>query len=787
MLKNYLKTAWRNLLRNRLVSFITIAGFSTGLAFVLLITVFIKNEYSYDQFHKSKDNIYRITGTGTDDRGNIFRAGNTKAILAPLFVQRVPAIKNFCRLDGGTLLVKKNNDVISQTVIQVDSSFFSMFSFPLLQGDPATVLHAPEEAVVTDETALKIFGHTDVVGKVIEIEMEGKFIPFRISAVAKKAPYNSTIYFDVAVPFNNASSPKTPEALQSSWVNTFVTTNEQANIPAIETAITNNYRAYTGSLQNKPLINFSYGLQPITGMHLNEDFNVFNGLRNGSSKTYSYVLTAIAIFILLIVCINFINLVLARSMQRAKEIGIRKVTGSTKRQLIFQFLTESVLITILSIIPATGIIILLLPYFSAFVKMDIHPLAILDSPAIILAAGLILFTGILAGSYPALVLSSCKPVQALAGKIKLSGKNFLNRGLIIFQFTVAVFLIICTITMKEQFIFLSARNLGYRTDNISVVQVPRKIQKKLLPLLQNELNKLPGVMQTTITNWGQNMTKFTVEGNTIDWCYYQPVDEHFTEFFGIRLLEGRNFYASGISDSSNCLVTQAFLRSMGWQNAVGKQIGYGKRTLTITGVTADYNIASLKQKIKPIVLMKRDSAQPGQLYIHYMPGLFATVKAAVHKIVKEIDPLHKEEITELQDYNAEKYSEEKSWAAIVNFSALTCILLSCLGLFGLSHLNISQRVKEISIRKVLGANATGIVVLMSNEFLKLVLIASVLAFPAGWWAMNKWLQDFAYRIAIHWWFFAMAGSVAVFIALLATGFQATKAALANPVNGLRTE
>jgi putative ABC transport system permease protein len=788
MIRNYLKIAWRNLLRSPGLSFITIAGFSTGLAFVLLISIFIKSELSYDQFHKNKQNIYRITGEGTDDHGNVFKTGNTRATIGPLFTPPITTVKKYCRVDGSLLLVKENNDAISENVIMVDNSFFSMFSFPLLSGNAGTVLHAPDETVVTDETAMKIFGTTDVMGKIINIEIKGNFIPFKITGIAKKTPYNSTIYFDVIIPFNNAVSPKTTEDLKSSFVNTFITTDGNANVPAIEVGLTDGYNKYNKDNQQKSqLLNYKYRLQPVTGMHLSEDFNLNNGLRNGSSKKYTYILGSIALFILLIACINFINIILARSMQRAREIGVRKVAGSTKGQLAFQFLTESLVITFFSILPSIVIITFLLPYFSGFVNMDIHPFAILDAPMIALSLGLVTLTGILAGSYPALVLSSYKPVQALSGKIKFSGKNLLSRGLIIFQFIMVVLLIISTLCMKDQFLFLSNKNLGYQTDDIAIVRLPHDSYKKVLPVLSDDLNNINGVMQTTITNWGWNRTKFNVDGVNTDWTYYQLVDDHFISFFRIKLLQGRNFYASPNADRSSCMINAAFARSMGWKNAIGHQIKYNDKLYTVTGVTADYNNASLKEEIQPIVLLKRDSSDFGQIYIHYAPSSFVQVKTAVHSAFKKIDPWHNEETMEMKDFNAEKYAGEKSWVTIVNFSAIVCIILSCLGLFGLSSLNIGKRVKEIGIRKVLGAGIGNIVLLMAKDFLKLVIIAAVIAFPIGWWAMNKWLQAFAYRVSLHWWLFVLAAFIALSIALFTISFQAIKAACANPVKSLKSE
>jgi putative ABC transport system permease protein len=419
--------------------------------------------------------------------------------------------------------------------------------------------------------------------------------------------------------------------------------------------------------------------------------------------------------------------------------------------------------------------------------MDIQLPEIMDNATIAIASGIIVLTSILAGAYPALVLSSFKPVQALSGKVKFSGKNMLSKGLIVFQFVLAVFLIISMLGMKQQFMYLANKDLGYQTDDIAIVQFPHDSYKKALPVLSNELTKVPGITQSTVTNWGWNRAKFKVDGVNTDWTYYQPVDDHFISFFKIKILEGRNFYAATTADQQSCMINQAFANSMNWKNAIGKQIEYNSKMLTVTGVTANYNNASLKEEVAPIILMKRDTGTYGQLYLHYAPGSFAQVKAAVHSAFKKIDPWHNEEIMAMKDFNAEKYADEQSWATIVNFSAIVCIVLSCLGLFGLSSLNIARRIKEIAIRKTLGAGVANIAALMATDFLKLVLIASVIAFPIGWWAINKWLQGFAYRITIHWWLFAASAILAAMIALFAIGFQTIKAALTNPAKNLKTE
>ena len=788
MFKSYLKIAWRNILRYKVISFINIMGLSTGLAFVLLIAVFIKNEMSYDQFHQNKNSLYRVAGIGTDDKGNVFKSGNTKAILAPIVTPATPEIKSFCRVDGQELLIKKDNNAITQTVVMADSSFFSMFSFPLINGRAETVLRSPDEAVITDETAMKIFGTKDVIGNRLEIELEGNFIPFRISGITKRPPDNSTIFFDVIIPFNHPASSNKPEDLQSSFVNTFILTSEKIDKKKVEAEISEIYKKYTGNNQQmQSLIKFKYVLQNLTDMHLSEDFYVNTGLRNWSNKIYSYVLGTIAVFILLIACINFINLVLARSIKRAREIGIRKVAGGTRKQLIFQFLTESLTVTFFSVLPAILLIILLLPYFSQFVKMEIHLAQVLDSTMMMISLLLIILIGILAGFYPALVLSGYKPVQALSSKIKLSGKNILGKSLIVFQFILAVFFIISTLTMQDQFRFLADKDLGYQTEHVVVVSVPRENHKKVLPLLKNELLMIPGVQKTTVTNWGMNRTKLTVEGNTTDWVYYQLIDENFIDLFGMKILRGRNFYTSSVADSSNCIINEAFAHSMHWEEAIGKQIGYRNRMLTVVGVTRDYHNASLKEEIKPIVLMKRDSSNFGKLYISYLPGLREKVVSATHNSFKKIDPYHNEEIADLKLLNEESYASQKSWQGIVNFSAIVCILLSCLGLFGLSSLNISQRLKEIGIRKVLGAGVSEIMIMMSKDILKLVAVASVITFPLGWLVMNNWLQDFAYRVDINWMIFIGAAAIAVLTALITISFQTLKAAFGNPVKNLRMD
>src|SRR5690348_1728569 len=512
MFKNYFKIAWRNLKRNKIYSLINILGLSIGLACAMLIILYVKDEVSYDRFHKNGNNIYRVVSQAINNKTG--QKGNmdpyTGYLQGPRFSANVPEIRSFVRIQGGGIDIKKGTDVSSQGVLKVDSSFFSVFSFPLINGNPQTCLQQPNSVVISEDEAKKLFGSADVVGKTIMLRADSSFVPYMITAVSKRCPQNSSIKFDMLLPIKVSNQEVQEGAWFNEFLNTFVMLQPGANTQTVEAKMQRFYVA--DSKESRKVIEEKYGpmdwthkylLQPLTAMHLSKDLPAENGLSDSSNSTYSYILSCIALFILLIACINFVNLTVARSVKRAKEIGIRKVVGGDRKQLIFQFLGESFLLCFLSFMLAILIVKLILPTFN---NLSNKALAISYLFDIRLVAGyiaLFLITGLLAGFYPALILSGYNPVQTLYSRFILPGRNYLQKSLVVFQFALASFLIMATLVIYSQLNYLTTEKLGY--DDTHLVTINKdQMKRSEVKLLRNELMKDPDIIGVAPRNGGRS-------------------------------------------------------------------------------------------------------------------------------------------------------------------------------------------------------------------------------------------------------------------------------------------
>ena len=794
MIKNYFKTAWRNLLRHKVYSITNIAGLSIGLATVMLIMLYVSDEASFDKFHENGRQVFRVVHDARSPEGNEEKGGNTGKLQAQAFKDRIPEIEATCRLRGGWQeLVKKDNNALSENITYVDSNFFNMFSFPVLEGDPFTALNEWTNVVVTEDIAKKYFGTTHVVGKTMEINQDGEFKTFTITAVAKNTPVNSSIRFDLLLPIERTLQGDWTNRWMTNFLNTFLQLRKDADISAVTKKMMDIFNERAGKqmadIKKKyPGVYYQYRLQPFEAMHLDKDYNVGNGLASWSNAKYSYILGGIALFILIIASINFINLTLARSLRRGKEVGIRKVAGSTRSQLIWQHIGETLILNIAAFLPALMIVRLCLPYFSELAGKELAVSYIFHFQNLSLFLLLILVNTVLSGSYPAFVLSALNPVQTLYGRFKLSGKNYLAKSLVVVQFVIAVFLIISTVVMQKQFNYMLNKDVGYETAGIVDINIPYE-QVDKLPAFKNELNKLAFVKQTaaqSISMTGMNTTSVEINKKEVFDVPFYKMDENSLSVLKIKFTEGRNF--SGVpADTNNCIINEAMVKAAGLKEPIGQKLFWNDHNLNIIGVVKDFNTTSLKTKIAPCLIQQL----PGQSYMELMVKIDMDKKATaiqqIQRIYKSMIPFYPCNYSFLEDEIATQYKSDLRWKTIITFSAILSILISCLGLFGLAALSIIERTKEIGIRKVLGANVFSITQLVSKDFLKLVIAGVVIASPIAWYFADQWLQDFAYRTHIGWWVFLLAGSIAVSIALLTVSFQAIRAAIANPVKSLRTE
>ncbi|MBV9962631.1 MAG: ABC transporter permease [Parafilimonas sp.] len=800
MFKNYFKIALRNLLRNKIYSFINIAGLSIGLACAMLILLYVKDEVSYDRFHKNVNNIYRITTQAIDKNGVKGRKDpNTGYLQGPRFAQNVPDIKAFVRVQSGTENIKTGTEVKSQDLLYVDSTFFDVFSFPLRSGNRHTCLQDPSSVVISEDEAKKQFGTTDAVGKIIMLQDDSVFVPHKVTAVAKKCPQNSSIKFEMLLPIKESKEDaNNSENWFNFFLNTFVVFSPNANIQAVESKMNKFYNENSKEAFASARAKFGddvdnwksiYLLQPFLDMHMSTELPAQNGLSDASNPMYSYILSGIALFILLIACINFVNLTVARSVKRAKEIGIRKVVGGDRRQLIIQFLGESFLLCIIAFVLAIGLVELILPVFNNLSNKSLALSYLFDVKLIAGYILLFILTALLAGFYPALVLSGYNPVQTLYSRFNLAGKSYLQKSLVVLQFALASFLIIATFTIYKQFNFLTTEKLGYDDTNIIRVNKDFKTHEEAW-LFKNELLKDPNIISVAPRNGGQWGTIARLSNDSTIQFDYETIDENYLSTLKIPLIKGRNFSPAFPSDSSSSvLVNESFVKQAGWKNAVGQSINfwYKNEKYNVIGVVKDYHYQPLNQKIGPQVFTMKKDNNYGQVFIKIKPNTAASALKTVQSTFKQLFPLSPYSYVFMNEENRKSYEAESKWKQIMMFGAILTIFISCIGLFGLSVLSAEKRTKEIGIRKVLGASVQGVVTILSRDFLKLVAIALIIAIPAAYIVGNKWLENYPYRITVSWWLFASAAIMVILIALITVSFQAIRAAIANPVKSLRTE
>ncbi len=801
MFKNYFIVALRNLLRNKIYVSINIAGLSIGLACAMLIILYVKDEVSYDRFHKSVGNIYRVVTQGIDKNGGKGRKDpNTGYLQGPRFAQNIPEIKYFVRIQSGNKNIKTGTEVKDQDLLFVDSTFFDVFSFPLESGNRHTCLKDPFSVVLSEDAAKKQFGSTDVIGKLVMLKDDSVFVPHKVTAVAKKCPQNSSIKFELLLPIKESKEDaQNNENWFNFFLNTFVVLDPHANVQAVESKMQKFYTADSKDAIRSLTAKFGamamdwkseYLLQPLLDMHTSIELPSQNGLSDASNPMYSYILSGIALFILLIACINFVNLTVARSVKRAKEIGIRKVVGGDRKQLIIQFLGESFLLCIIAFVLAIGLVQLILPVFNNLSNKALALSYLFDAKLIAGYILLFILTSLLAGLYPALVLSGYNPVQTLYSRFNLAGKNYLQKSLVVLQFALASFLIIATFTIYKQFNFLTTVKLGYDDNDLVIVHKDFKTHDEA-KLFKNVLLNNPDILSVAPRNGGMWGTVAKMSNDSTINFDYETVDESFLSTLKIPLVQGRNFSPDFPSDSANSvLVNESFVKKAEWKTPIGQIVNFwynDNKKYNVIGVVKDYHYQPLSQKIGPqLFTMKKDNNY-GMVYIKIKPNTAAVNLQIIQKTFRQLFTLSPYSYTFMNDENIKNYEAEAKWKKIMLFGAILTIFISCIGLFGLSVLAAEKRTKEIGIRKVLGASVKRVVSILSKDFLKLVCVSLVISIPAAWIAANKWLENYPYRITLSWWLFASAGVLVILIALLTVSFQAIKAAISNPVKSLRTE
>lgn len=803
MYRSYFKIGWRTMVRNKLYSVIKILGLGIGLTVCMLILLYTKDEVSFDRFHEKKDQIFRIVQDWTynmSGKDENQKMGITNAVIGEVFEKEIPEVDQMVRVNGMGVIVKKDNDVFTEHALAVDSNYFKVFSFHLIAGNPTTALNDLHSIILSKEIANRYFGTTDVLGKTMQIKVADEFMDFKVTGLTEGSPQNSTLTDDMLVPFqvyeryvNN----------NKGWIggsmNTFLMLHEGADQAAVTRKMQSIFDAHTKDQiaqheqEDNMKLSIIMGLQPLTDIHLNTTLGPDNGMADGSNPVYSYVLTCIAVFILIIACINFVNLAIAQSIKRSREIGVRKVVGSTRSQVIRQFLTESFLVSTVSFALAILLTGLLIPFFNQLANKQLSFSYLADGYLVAGYLALLVITSLLAGVYPSLVLSSFQPVKVLYGRSVGIRKSLLTRGLIVLQFTLAIFLIIGTLVVNSQLNFLSHTDLGYDSQDQVQVEIPiRNASERLPDQFKQELLGKAGIVGVAARNRGRNISGVKVDEKTIE-IENVKIDDQYIPSFQIKLVEGRNFSAGRPADSlHSVIVNERFVKEAGWslEDAVGKTVQFmddEKREATVVGVIKDYHYVSLKEEIKPELLSMNPNFNFGELWVKIDPARTPEALAEIRKAFDKLVPLFPYNYAFMNDINAKNYQTEAKWRLIISIASGLFIFISCMGLFGLVGLSVEYRTKEIGIRKVLGAAVSRIVGMISREFMVLTTVSFALAVPLAWLAVGKWLEGFAYRISPGWWMFALGGVVVMLVAFLVVGAQAFRAAKADPVKNLRSE
>ena len=811
MIKHYFKIALRNFVKQKGLAFINVFGLSVGLACFTLFLLFAVNEFSFDRFHKNEKNIYRVYLHADAMRGDEAHGSSYLPIpLGPAMKQDFPEVENYVRFKDAWNgdFVKADNKVSRIKVSFADPQLFSVFSFKVLYGNAHDPLKNPNNIVLTKDIALQLFGETNAVGKTVEIKEENNFEPFIVTAVSENIPANSTIQFQILASFEYYTSTSGGKRGVDNWhrsgYQTYVQlrpgsklTNESEQLKKFrskyypdEEAELKKDSLWTAG--GSPII---YRLQPLKEMHT--DIKVGGGGVEAVNPKNIWILLAIAAGVLLIACINFTTLAIGRSAGRAKEVGVRKVIGGDKKQLVFQFLAEALLLSILS--AGLGILLgkILLPYFNILSGRELN-FSFAQYPEMIwMLIGLVLVVGLLAGSYPALVLSGFKPIEVLKSKIRVGGSNIFTKSLVTVQFILSIGLIISTVIILQQLKFMQNKNPGFNKENIVMVDAEGVDTKKIYPLFRQKLAMQPLITAVAGSELGLgegtgwSRSGFEYNGKHKD-VYEYFVDPGYINLMGMQLIAGRNFDPKISSDTlRSVIINETMLNDFGWtvDNAVGQELkGYSENlTPVVIGVVKNFHFRPFSEKIEPQMFHQFHDYAPYKYFVRIKAGdpskALDVMKQAWTSVVPDL-PFKYDFLDESLD---RFYKSESRWSNIVGWAGGISIFLACLGLFGLAALAAVNRTKEIGIRKVLGASLTGIVSLLSKDFLKLVVIALVIASPLAWYFMHKWLQDFAYRINIGWYVFVITGIIAILIALVTISFQAIKAAIANPVRSLRSE
>jgi len=809
MIRNYIKTAYRSLLKNKGFTLLNVLGLSLGLASCLLIIFYVVDELSYDRYNTKADRIYRVNEDLKLGENNVLYAVCMPP-LAQALKSDFPYVENTVRIkNAGSHHVKKGaENILENNMAFADPALFDVFTLPMISGSAQNALVEPNSVVLTESTAKKYFNSTNVVGRTLTFDDNNAY---KVTGVIKDIPRTSHFNFDFFISMSTWPDSRSDEWLRSDY-NTYVLFKDAADHKKLEAALPAFLNKYSGQQMQSELkmstaafeksgSYFRLNLTALTDIHLKS--NRTGELGPNSTIQYVYIFSAIALFILLIACVNFMNLSTARSSNRAREVGVRKVLGSPRKYLVFQFLTESILITLVATLIAFFAAVALLPAFNQLSGKSMVINGQMLTWLIPALLGIIVVVGSLAGAYPALFLSAFQPINVLKGKLSAGFKGGgLRSFLVILQFSISIFLIVGTLVIHNQLNYIQNKDLGYNRNQVLIVQNAFELGNQA-QIFKQQVKQIPGVADATLTGYlptaNQKNTSIFFKDASFDqkkalFPQTWEVDEDYIKTLDMKMAAGRSFSAEMLTDSSAIIINEAAAKFLGLDDPLnktlyrsngGEQVVSNSMQYRIIGVVKDFNFASLRDVVSPMVLVMGHNT--GALSVRMNGSNIPALLSQIKEKWSGLSPNVRMNFSFMdQDFDANYRTEQRTGSVSIVFTSLA-LIIACLGLFGLAAYAAEQRNKEIGIRKVLGASVTAITTMLSFDFIKLVLVAIVIALPAGWYFMNMWLQEFAYRVNIHWWVLALAGVTAILIAFITIGFQSIKAALSNPVNSLKTE
>ena len=784
MIKIYFKIALRNIKRYSAHSILNISGMAIGMACAILILLWVQDEWSFDRHFKHADDLYRVIEKQNSPSGEVSLFAPTLSAVAPALKNEYPEIIRSSRIIHTPLTLKKKDEFIEETVVAVDKDFFRMFNVGFVRGDVNTAFNDPHNIVITEETAQKYFGNEDALGKTLP----SRGFLVTVTGVVKPLPQNSHIRFDILVSTElfRAFGPKINDWEDRGRSYSYVELKKGTDSKLIDKKIQDFIKKHKKGTDAEIL------LQNIQKIHLYSSGKYNYDISGNGDITYVLILGLIAVFILLIACINFMNLSTAQSVRRAREIGVRKVAGANKRKIIVQFLGESLLIVLVALAIALVLVELLLPGYNTFIGKQLV-VNYYNTGLYIGLIILVLFCGLLAGSYPAFYLSSVKPLEIIKGVINRNpGNAHFRRVLVIFQFSLSIVLIICTLIIGNQLSYMQNKKLGFNKDNIGYFMFPIRPGDPKLEALKKELCNNPDIVSVTK---GQSPVNLEFTSGGYQWSgkkagddvqfHHLDTDDDYAKTFQLELKDGRFFSSEFSTDNTAVVINEKAAEVMGLKNPVGEVLTapWGAK-LTIVGVLKDFHIQSLHHKIEPLMMQKGES---NNLYVKMKPDRILATVESINKTFKSFDPGLPIDFHFLDDDFDKLYRTEQRMSQIFRYFSLLAIVISCLGLIGLSLFMTELRTKEVGIRKVNGAKTLEIFSLLSREYMLWVFISMLIATPTAWYTMHRWLENFAYKTSLSWWIFALAGLLALGIALLTVSWQSWRAATRNPVEALRYE